>query len=83
MKRLVVLGRGMVLLSFAGALTSCSCQLSGTPIDTVTKSANPACWSSYARSNDQAAMPVSSIHDGRESPPSRLSMCRLAAPGTT
>lgn len=29
----------------AVALTGCTCRLSGTPLDTMEKTLNPACWS--------------------------------------
>lgn len=38
--------RPWLLLVVLVTLSGCACRLSGTPLDTVEKNVNPACWSS-------------------------------------
>jgi hypothetical protein len=35
----------LLVVLLAVLVTGCTCQLSGTPLDTMEKTLNPACWS--------------------------------------
>ncbi len=36
--------RRLLFVALLTALSGCACRLSGTPLDTMEKNVNPACW---------------------------------------
>lgn len=58
MQAIIRVSRYLPVFALVGAVSGCTCQLSGTPLDTVTKSINPACWSSHSFDEKAVALPT-------------------------